>query len=507
MSDEDYNADTFDWGTGAPGINVDEVAPEIDEVLIKAALDAQEEAYGWRYVKRSDLKEGAGRLYRVPYYMPKEHREWFEEQYPGYTFVWDGARAHHDHARSHLVTELGEMAMVEDAVRSGETWIDLFGNGDRSRKYKRKCINLYALMTPKDYIRYQKKGPNDVPFDLDKLCDPESVLGKIDLVTCTHGGYYLSMDKIARIVNTSSKRRFRMLIHRHKDTHGFLNAGEQEYWVDEDGHVHQENVDTGEEYNHPSMEALFHQGSARSTFGGVAWTIKAGGGDSYQVDFVRCPNEICAVYVPLKFLKPETWEEYSFASVSVKKFLHWTWIQAETTQGRISIEDTDLLTKLRRYVAGKQRTPKLKTELMNHARRLCNKADIISIHGGGAHEIPVASIHDYVEVAFYVDVRKELDASISFHKDNSKMVDALNQYYEKGALPKDLTVVTSAAAYSARTFSEAAIKVINLIRETQDISVQEYLELNLPGEDLRKLKIEFLPTDRLPAPWAGGSLW
>jgi len=504
MSNEDFNPDTFDWGTGAPGINVDDVAPDIDEMVIKAALDAQEEAFGWRYVKRSEVKEGAGRLYRVPYYMPKEHREWFEEQFPGYTFVWDGARAHHDHPRSHLATELGEMSMVEDAIRNGETWIDLFGNGARNRKYKRKCINLYTLATPKDHIRYQNRGTTDVPYDLEKLCDPKSVLGKINLVTCTHAGYYLSMDDISRIVNTSAQRRLRFLIHRHKDTHGMLNAGEIEYWVDENANVKQQNVDTGEGYSHPSMEALFHQGSAKAAAGGVAWTIKAGGGDAYQVDFVGCPNEICEVFVPLKFLKPETWEEYVFAGVSVKRFLHWTWIQATTQQGRIAIEDTDLLTKLRRYVAGKQRTPRLKTELMNHARRLCNKADIISIHGGGAHDIPVASIHDYVEVAFYVDVRKELDASISFHRDNCKMVDALNQYYEKGALPKDFTVLTSATAYSARTFSEAAIRVINLIRETQDITVQEYLENNLPGEDLAKLKIDYGIADRIPAPWGIG---
>jgi len=284
-------------------------------------------------------------------------------------------------------------------------------------------------------------------------------------------------------------------------THGFLNDGEQEYWVSEEGTVTQKNVATGEKYTHPSLEALFHQGSAKTSFGGVAWTIRAGGGDSFIVEFVGCPSEICEVYKPLRFLSPESWEEFSYANVSVKKFLHWTWMSATTQTGKIVVEDIDLFSKLRRYVAGKQRTPRLKTETMNLARRLCNKADIISIHGGGAHEIPVASMTDYVEVAFYVDVRAELDATLSFHRDNAKMVGALNDYYEKGQLPKDMTVLTGVAVVTSRTFSEAAVRVIDHLRSCTEITVQEYLGAGLPGEDLERLKIDYGPSDCVAAPW------
>jgi hypothetical protein len=502
MADE-FDPNTFDWGDPAPGVKLDDVGEDIEEIAIEAALRVHQDTFGWTYLKRSDVKETAGRLYRAKFFVPKEGREWLEEQYPAYTFVWDTALSHHDHPVSHITTELNEVGMVESLVREKKTWIDLFGNGNRDRKYKRKCYNMYSLKTPKDYIRYQKLGDYDVPYDLAKLCDPTSIYGKIDHVTCTHAAYYLSMDDIGRIVNTSKTRVLEALVHRHSDVHGFLNHKEQEYWVNEEGTVRQVNVRTGEKYSHPSLEALFHQGSARTARGGVAWTIKAAGGDSFIVKFVGCPNEICETFTPLRFLQPETRETVEYRGLTVKKFLHWTWMSASTVDGEVVIEDHDLFNKLRRYVAGKQRVPRLKTELMNHARRLCNKDDIISVHGGGASGIATASIHHYVEAAFYIDQRSELDMAVSLHKDNANITKALNAYYESGVTPKDFSTVTEAAVVTSRTFTAAAVRVINHLRECQDITVQEYVDANLPGADLRQLMIDYDPGDLIPAPWAG----
>jgi len=502
MADE-FDPNMFDWGDGAPGINLDDVAPDAAEIVMEAALRAQEATFGWTYLRRTDVKETAGRLYRCKFFMPKPDREWFEEQFPGYTFVWDTATEHHDHPVAHLATELNEIMMTERLVREGEVWIDLFGNGNRARKYKRKCFNMYTLKTPKDYIRYRKLGDYDVPYDLDKLCDPDSVFGKINHVTTTHAMYYLSMDDIGRIVNTSKERVFEGLVFRHKDVHGFLNHKEQEYRVNEDGWVQQTNVATGEKYTHPSMEAMFQQFSARTKYGGVAWTVKAAGGDAFIIKCVGCPNEICENFVPLRFLQPQTRETISYRGLTVKKFLHWTWMSASTVDGEVQIEDQDLFNKLRRYVAGKQRTPRLKTELMNHARRLCNADDIISVHGGGASSVATARIHHYVEVAFYVDQRSELDMAISLNRDNLTVTKALNEYIEKGVTPRDFTAVTTAAVVTTRTFTDAAVRVINHIRACQDITVQEYVASGLPGEDLDQLMIDYGPEEKIPAPWAG----
>jgi hypothetical protein len=333
------------------------------------------------------------------------------------------------------------------------------------------------------------------------LCDKSHALGKINRVMITHALYYLSMGDIAKIVHTSGQRKLTALIHRHVDTHGFLNHGEQEYWVSETGVVTQVNVATGEKYEHPSLEALFHQSSAKTQTGGVAWTIRKSGGDSYIVDFVACPNDICSAYVPLQYLKPETCETFEYNSVKVKKFLGWTWMTASTHTGKVAIEDVDLFSKLRRYVAGKQRTPRLKTEVMNYARRLCNKEDIISIHGGGAHGIPVASMSDYVEVSFYVDARSELDAAISFHKDNANIVSALNTYYEKGVTPKDFSLVARATITTGKTFSDAAVRIIEDIRQSATFTSDDYLTRGLPLGENRELLITDVDYKEVPGPW------
>jgi len=467
MADNNFDPDQFDWEGDNPGIRLDDVGEDIVEAAIQAALDAHEEAYGWRYLKRSDVKESAGRLYRVKYYMPEEKRKFFEDEFPAYTFVWDGALGHHDHPVAHLCTELNEIEMVEKLVTNGEQWIDLFGNGSRDRKYKRNCLNMYTLATPKDYLRHHHKGVNDIPFDMEALCNPEHRLGKIDTITLTHALYYLSMEQIGRIVNVRGTRRIRALIHRHSKTHGELNAGEQEYWISEDGVVTQVNVATGEDYTHPTLEPLFRQFSAKTSYGGVAWTVTKAGGDSFILDFVACPNEICGDYKNIRFLKEKSWEEYSYNGVSVKKLLHWTWMSATTKHGRVILEDTDLFDKLRRYVAGKQRSPRLRTETMNLARRLCNKADIISIHGGGAHEIPVARMSDYVEVAFYVDMKQELDVSLAFYRDNSVMMGALNDYYEKGTMPRDFVFSTGLAIASSQALAAGAVRVLDSVRDLE----------------------------------------
>jgi hypothetical protein len=409
----------------------------------------------------------------------------FEREYPGYTFIWDGALEHHDHPVSHLARELNEIEMTDDLTRRGEQYIDLFGDGRRNYRYKRNCVTLFQKKTAKDYIRYQKLEPNMFELkQLDDLWDAKHPFGKIDTICMTHSLYYLPIEVISRIVNVRSTRRIRALVHRHPETSGTLNSGEQKYWVNQNLIVTQMNVQTGEKYHHPSLEGMFHQSSAQTAYGGVAWTIKKSGGDSYIIDIVGCPNEVAEEYVPLRYFKQESWEKYTYNSLTVKKFLRWTWLSASTSAGEVVLEDIDLFNKLRRYVAGKKRDPRLKIELMNHARRLTNKADIISIHGGGAHDVPVATMSEYVEVAFYVDQKKELDAALSFYRENRTITSALNEYYEKGSVPRDFTVVTGAAVHSAKTFSEHAIGIMQAVRDSQFMTAADYIKAELPGDEL-----------------------
>jgi len=501
---DEYDPESFDWGADdSPGIKLDSVGPDILEDLVQAALNAHEGRYGWRFLKKSERKEGAGRLFRVKHYVPEKKREMFEQEFPGYTFIWDGALGHHDHPVAHLSTELNELEMVERIIDSGEQYIDLFGNGGRDRKYKRNCVNMYKLATPKDYVRYQNRSATDIPFDMEKLCDRAGALGKINHITMTHSLYYLTLEDIGRLVNVHAGRRLHALVHRHGQTHGELNLGEQEYWVDHDGVVTQRNVSTGEYYRHPTLEPLFHQYSAKTSWGGVAWTARQAGGDSFILEFVGCPNEICGTYENIQVLKTRSWEEYTYANICVQKFLHWTWMSATTSEGLVTVEDMDLFDKLRRYVAGKARTPRLKTETMNYARRQCNKDDIIAIHGGGAHKIRVASMKDYVEIAFRVDMKSELDIALSFHKEDRKIIGALNAYYEKGEMPRDFTAITYAATVSARTVSDAAASVLENLRDAQSVRLADYG--GMPGfEDLPGIDdVGVGPDYKIPGPWWG----
>lgn len=438
---DDFGVTDFDWDD-TPGITIGEVGVDAVQEAVQAALRSNDSTFGWTYLLRDDLKPTKGRLFRAKHYMDENHRKFFEKEWPAYTFVWDAAICHHDHPRSHLANELNEIEALEDWVKEDEVFADLFGNAGRAKKYNRNCVVLRQKNTPKEYIRQQYSNGRCADFSMDALCDPESTTGKIDRVFLNQALYYLTIEDVARIVHTSDRRVIRAVVHRHKDTWGTMNAGEQEYRVSEGGTVVHTNVDTGEHYEHPSLEAMFRQYSARTPFGGVTWTTRRLGADAYQIEIVGCPNEICEEYKPLKFLTQQSWEEYTYSNIRVRKTLGWLWMTAETKQGVVRIEDLDLFNKLRRYAACKQRTPRLHTEMANLARRLTNKADIISIHGGGCSDIPVASMSDYVEVAKYIDMRHELELAVSMYKENHEIATALNKYYEDGTMPKDFTRVT-----------------------------------------------------------------
>jgi len=494
-----YDPDEFDWGDEQlPGIPLEDLPNGVVEMAVSAALKASEATFGWHWSRTEDVKESARKIFKHKVVITDEGQQaWIRKEWPEYHHVFEGATVHHDHPVSHTCTELNEIEMVSRMVQSGETWIDLFGNSARDTKYKRKCINLYGLNTPKDYLRYQHVDQKDMLLNMNTLCDPTSSLGKIDSVTCTHALYYLSMTDIARIVNTSKGRRLSALVHRHKDSSGTMNFGELKYDVSREGWVHQENVLTGESYSHLSLEALFHQASAKTTKGGVAWTSRKLGGETFLLEFVGCPDRMCEEFIPLHNLAPETRATVECGSVKIRTFLGWTWTTYDGGDGEVQLRDVDLLTKLRRYVSGKSRTPRLKTELGNLARRLTNRADIISIHGGGCHDVEIANLQDYVLAAFYMDVKHELEVAIAFHKKNEEMVTALNAYYDDGVMPTDVSTFVETVSKVRDTVSWGVPRVAKTVvnsaagwgvyqLDATPLSVEEWQNSTKPGK--HKLK-------------------
>lgn len=458
-----YDPDMFDWEEDAPpGIPISALPEGTIEMAIDAALQATDAAFGWHWAKKEKLVDQAKKIFKHKTIVPsEEQREWIRAEWPEYHHVFSDASRHHDHPVAHITTELNEIEMVAPLVAEGNTWIDLFGNSQRDTKYRRKAINVYGLKTPKDYLRYQHIDNKDVLYNIDEICDPTSRLGRLNDITCTHALYYVPMEDIGRMMHTSRNRRLRALVHRHPESSGTMSFGEIKYSVDETGWVRQTNVVTGEMYEHPSLEALFHQSSAATAAGGVAWTTRKMGGDTFLIEFVGCPKELCKAFVPLHKIQPASRVQVTSGTVSIHRFLHWTWTKTDSVNGSVHLYDTDLLSKLRRYVSGKSRTPRLKTELANLARRLTNKADIISIHGGGAHEVDICQLQDYVNAAFYMDVAHELEVALAFHKKNAEMVKMLNSFYDDGKMPNDISIATKVASYVKQVVVEVPEDVLS----------------------------------------------
>jgi len=191
------------------------------------------------------------------------------------------------------------------------------------------------------------------------------------------------------------------------------------------------------------MEPLFHVDSCR-LFGdtvGLAWDINHLAGDNYIVKFVLCdPQNTHKCVDPWEMIKSDR-EVFVRGDVTVYRCLGFEWYVYHSPDKQVLLADVELYDRLRRTVAGKERSPRAKSDLMAMCRRLANKNDIISIHQGFAHEVPPELMTDYVNAAFYADVKHELEVALKYHRENQKAVEALNAYIVSGLVPADLTIL------------------------------------------------------------------
>jgi hypothetical protein len=422
--DDEFNPDNFDWDDAGLG----DADVDIHNVLRESALAALSGPDPVRYVRASRLDTDRPKPIFVNRYALGSKSVHLEEDFPGWIFDHSDARRSHDHPYSHISRELQEYEMV-DSFRN-EPYIDMHGNPGRNAKYNRAAITMGGMYTAKDHIRYyEKRGV--IPVDIDGICNGK--YGNSKHVSSTHALYYERLENIARIC--ASGRMYHALIHRHSQAHGFLNHGEQEYWVDQSGSVKQVNVGTGEAYHHPTCEPFFHQTTAKTQHGGITWDIRKAGADTFELRFVAAPNAMCEEFRTLQQLASSDAKVVVVDDVTVRSFLGYRWYTKGTAKGEVSLTDSDLLEKLRRYIAGRKRTPEQKENLMNFCRRNCNKHDVISVHSGHYHQVPAEMMVDYVNTAFYMDIKHELESAIIFESRYAAQRDALNEYYEKGTLP------------------------------------------------------------------------
>jgi hypothetical protein len=453
MTTRNYNPDDFDWGDETENVVRLDQEPDLAQLYDTVSRVIQRTTMKSKplsYVRPSKLDMDKPRpTYNVKYGLTEKQKEWLENEFIGWQFTYNGNK-HHDHPLSHIARELNEYEMVEDI--SNKRYIDLFGNVGRNRNWKRSCVTLVSRSVAKDYLRHRHGGGLQLDWNMLMLGQYKDIG-----VTClTHSLYYLSLRQIAML---AGRGELRAIVHRHSATHGYLNNGEQEYWVDRRGNVTQVNVDTGEKYTHPSLEPFFHQDTAKTPVGGVTWTIKKLGGDTYEFTFVRCPIEMAAEWKPLSKLVTQHGNITVVNDVTVHKFFGWSWYTKTNHGSCVDLVDVELVDKLRKYIAGKPRTARNWENLSNHARRNTQKYDVISLHGGGAHMIPAGQLVDYVNAAFYMDAKHELESAISFASENATVVKALNAYYEHGTMPTNLSVV-SQTVEALRDMSVAAGGVV-----------------------------------------------
>jgi len=389
--------------------------------------------------------------YNVPYALDKVQKGYMEELVGDIRTITYNASGYHDHPLSHCLTEISEDLVVRSFAE--EPFVDVWGNASRHRRLGHQGAKTVSTRTvPHDWFR--NRGMEEVVTDVHSFKESGGHKN-YRLFLATHALYYMSLDQVASWMNGNMEAEFHCIVHRHNKSKGHLNKGELSYTTDSNGYVRQTNPLTGFTYTHRSIEPLFHVDSCRVLGGktGLAWDINKLAGDNYHIKFVLCGLENASKILDPWMLVQKDREVTVRGDVTVYRVLGFEWYVYHSDRGQTLLEDVELYDRLRRTIAGKQRTPRAKDELGAMCRRLANKNDIISIHQGFHHDVAPERMADYVNAAFYADVKHELEVAIAYHRENKGAVDALNKYYAEGVTPTDYTNVARVGRAVATPFN------------------------------------------------------
>jgi len=443
MTDTDtrnYDANEFDFENEEDVVQEQCAVEEVEGLLRSALAVTTPVEHSW--LRPSKVDEDRARVaYNVPYAMTSMQKTYMSELVGDVRTLTYNAREYHDHPVSHCLTEISEQMVVDKF--GNEPFVSIWGNAGRHRRLGHVNAKVVtSRKVPHDWFR--NRGMEAATTDVAAFVEGRGHL-RYRLFLSTHALYYMSLDDVACWLGGNPDSEFHAIVHRHDKTYGHINKGEIKYTVDSTGLVTQVNPLTGHKYKHKSLEPLFHVDSCRVLDGrvGLTWDINKLAGDNYIIKFVLCDPAGCgSLQDPWELVKKDR-EVFIRGDVTVYRCLGWEWFVYHASEGQVWLEDAELYDRLRRQIAGKERTPRAKQELMQLCRRLANKADVISIHQGFTHEVPPERMTDYVNAAFYADVKHELEAALLYHKENSKAVDTLNNYIAKGAIPMDATVLGS----------------------------------------------------------------
>jgi len=468
-----YDINAFDWDSPGQAEN-DQAKVESTELLIRQALQATSPR-GDAWLRPSAVDSDRARItYNVHYALDEEKKEHLKDLVGDLRTLTFNASDYHDHPLSHSLTEISEDLVVRKFA--DEPFVSVWGNAGRHRRMGHVGAKVVSSRhVPHDWFR--NRGMEESVTQVDQFVRAKGHM-KYRLFLGTHALYYMTMEDVACWLGGNPNAEFHGIIHRHGQTHGHLNKGELKYDVDADGIVTQVNPLTGFSYGHRSMEPLFHSDSCR-VFGGrvgLAWDIGKLAGDNYHVKIVLCsPDNCMQLQDPWELVKTDR-EVYVRGDVTVYRCLSFEWYVYHAQRGEVLLEDVELYDRLRRTIAGKERTPRAKSDLMAMCRRLSNKNDIISVHQGYSHEVPPELMTDYVNAAFYADVKHELEVALAYHKENKQAIDALNRFISEGKAPVDFTIIANVGRAVVKPFQSLS----GLIKDRQPI-VQDSQLLRGPG--------------------------
>jgi hypothetical protein len=204
-------------------------------------------------------------LFFVHFTLTKVNISALIKRFPSLHFVTDDHR-NHDHPVAHVVTQVGTR-MLQRMITAGSRVLDVFGNPKSAAAFNRSqsraknpktMETLVNIFCGADFIReINKWGPQVIDGvgqwlrgSLEDLTSVE--LKEFSVFQMIHTLYYLKPQQISRILHLSPGSKVLALIHRHDKSHGWINEGEQEYWV-RGGIVKQRNVLTNTTYFHPNI--------------------------------------------------------------------------------------------------------------------------------------------------------------------------------------------------------------------------------------------------------------
>jgi len=438
INKRNYEISEFDWD-GEAERDQDQARVEEVESLIRESVQATAPVED-RWLKPSIVDNDRARVqYNVPYALDTEQKTNFRELVGDIRTVTFNATGYHDHPLSHCLTEISEDLVVRGF---GNTpFVSVWGNASRHRRMGHGGAKVVgSKVIPHDWFR--NRGMEEVVTDIDEFTRARGHL-RYRIYLSTHALYYMNLEEVACWLGGNKDAEFHAIVHRHGKSAGHLNKGELKYEVDSDGIVTQTNPITGFKYSHRSLEPLFHVDSCRLFDGkvGLAWDINRLAGDNYHIKFVLCDPMACMKVIdPYSLIKKDR-EVYVQGDVTVYRCLGFEWYVYHGPDKQTLLADVELYDRLRRTIAGKERSPRAKNDLMAFCRRLANKNDIISVHQGFAHEVSPELMTDYVNAAFYADVKHELEVALMYHRENKGAVEALNRFIVEGKAPVDATVL------------------------------------------------------------------